>query len=91
MFSKVTLEFRINPHSLTKVPPEQKEKMNTPFCINCERTYTANVNSKIADKQRYLSVISKQIHLFLDFFESCCNYGQMFVKINIKAHIQPKN
>ena len=43
--------------------------------------YTANIYSKIEDKLRYLSAISKQTHLFLDIFESCCNHTQMSVKI----------
>ena len=45
------------------------------------RGYTANENSKITDKLSYLSVISKQTHLFLDIFESCYNHRQMSVKI----------
>ena len=53
--------------------------------------YTANVNSQITDKLRYLLVISKQAHLFLDIFESCYNHRQMSVKIKIKSHIQQKN
>ena len=52
---------------------------------------TANVNSKITDKDRYLSVIFKQTHLFLDIFESCYNHRQMSAKIKIKSHIQQKN
>ena len=51
----------------------------------------ANVNRKIADKLRYLSINSKQRHLFLDIFESCCNHRQMSVKIKIKSHIEQKN
>ena len=50
----------------------------------------SSVNSKITDKLRYLSVISKQTHLFLDTFESCYNHKQMSVKIEIKSHIQQK-
>ena len=53
--------------------------------------YTANVNSQITDKLRYLSVVFKQTHLFLDIFESCYNHRQMSVKIKIKSHIQQKN
>ena len=53
--------------------------------------FTANVNSRITDKLRYLSVVSKQTHLFLDIFESCYNHRQMSVKIKIKSHIQQKN
>ena len=54
-------------------------------------TYTANENSKITDKLRYLSIISKHKHLFLDIFESCYNHRQMSAKIKIKSHIQQKN
>ena len=52
--------------------------------------YTANVNSKITDKLRYLSIISKYKDLFLDIFESCYNHRQMSVKIKIKSNIQQK-
>ena len=52
--------------------------------------YTANVNGKITDKLKYLSLISKQKHLFLDIFESCYTHRQMSVKIKIKSHIQEK-
>ena len=52
--------------------------------------YTANENSKITDKLRYLSVISKQTYLLLEIFESCYNHRQMSVKIKIKSHIQQK-
>ena len=58
---------------------------------NHSHNYTANVNSNITDKLKYLSVISKQTHLFLDIFESCYNHRQMSVKIKIKSHIQQKN
>lgn len=63
------------------------------FLVSCNKinlSYTANVNSQITDKLRHLSVISKQIHLFLVIFESCYNHRQMFVKIKIKFHIQQK-
>ena len=53
--------------------------------------YTANVNSKITDKLRYLSAISKQTHILLDIFESCYNHRQISVNIKIKSHIQQKN
>ena len=62
------------------------------FRLSCHnaKQLTANVNSKIADKLRYLSVISEQTHLFLDIFESCYNHRQMSVKMKIKSHIQQK-
>ena len=46
------------------------------FQLRCDLSYnicnyTANVNSKIADKLRYLLVNSKQKHIFSDIFESC--------------------
>ena len=53
--------------------------------------YNTNLNSKITDKLRHLSVIFKQTHLFLDIFEICCNHRQMSVEIKIKSHIQQKN
>ena len=52
--------------------------------------HTANVNSYIINKVRYLSVDFKQAHLFLDIFESCCNHRQISAKIKIKSHIQQK-
>ena len=58
---------------------------------NHSHNYTANVNSNITDKLKYLSVISKQTHLFLDIFESCHNHRQMSVKIKFKSHTQQKN
>ena len=58
--------------------------------VTNKQLHTANVNCKITDKLRYLSVIFKQTHLFLNIFESCYNYRQMSVKIKIKSHIQQK-
>ena len=55
--------------------------------LKAENLCTANVNSKITDKLRYLTVISKQGLLFLDIFESCYNHRQMSVKNKIKSHI----
>ena len=60
-------------------------------CGPCDKLYTANVNSRITDKLKYLLVVSKQTNLFLDIFESCYNHRQMPVKIKIKSHIQQKN
>ena len=45
------------------------------------RYYTVNVNSKITDKLRYLTIISKQTHAFLNIFENCHNHTQMSVKV----------
>ena len=53
--------------------------------------YTANENSKITDKLRYLLIISKHKYLFLDIFESCYNHRQISAKIKIKSHIHQKN
>ena len=52
--------------------------------------YTANVNSSITDKLRFLSVISKQTHLFWNIFENCFNHRKMSVKIKIKNNTQQK-
>ena len=57
----------------------------------CTLVLTANENSKITDKLRYLSIISKHKHLFLDIFESSYNHRQMPANIKIKSHIQQKN
>ena len=62
-----------------------------PLGMTYVQKYTANVNSRITDKLSYLSVASKETHLFLDIFESCYNQRQMSVKIKIKSHIQQKN
>ena len=56
-----------------------------------EFTSTANVNSQITDNLRYLLVVSKQTHIFLDIFENCYNHRQMSVKIKIKSYIHQKN
>ena len=55
------------------------------------RKYTANINSSITDKPRFLSVISKQTHLFWNIFENCFNHRKMSVKIKIKNNTQQKN
>ena len=71
--------------------PFGKQFINPNKCCLRNERYTANVNSRITDKIRYLSVVFKQTHLFLDIFESCYNHRQMSVKIKIKSHIQQKN
>ena len=65
--------------------------LNAKWLQQQQKHYTANLNSKITDKLRDLSVISKQRQLFLNISESCCNHRQMSVKTKIKSHIQQKN
>ena len=58
---------------------------------NHSHNYTANVNSNITDKLRYLSIISKQRHVFLDISESFYNSRQISVKTKVNSHFQQKN
>ena len=52
--------------------------------------YIANVNSSITDKLRYLSVISKQTHIFSNICECYYNHRQMSVKMKMKYDTQQK-
>ena len=84
--------YNFDPNRLILMETITVMSYNAKTCIqSTTKIHTANVNSKITDKLRYLLVISKQTHLFSDIFESCSNHRQMSVKIKIKSHIQQKN
>ena len=51
-------------------------------------SYTAKVNSEIADKLKHLSVISTQTLLFSNICECYYNHRQMLVKMKMENNTQ---